>query len=138
MKKIISFLFGTLFLVTIIPCLSFGQDTQITLTRSILLNGDSEKEEITIKVEEQVVRLNISIKSSINKGKLILEIYDPNGEKEGYFSIGGQIKAVDNKKEIVTGSINKMLQEPTPGNWKIIIIPNKAKGSIKINTNKSL
>lgn len=141
MKKFIG-LFSTTFLLLIIfPCLTFSQDTEQGLNRSIVLSGDSKTEEIIIKVDEQTLELSLSVKSSVSKGKLSIEIYDPKGEAQGNFSVGTQLnsnkggdKETGKKEEVVSGRINKLLNDPIRGNWIIKIIPDQAMGKIDITS----
>lgn len=142
MKTLVKLFAGTLTFMFLLTNLSFGQGTELDLKRSISLSGDSETEEIEIKVEETVL-LNINIKSNVKVGGLTIEIYDPNGEKQGNFSVGSQLnlnkssmesKDKKSKNEEVSGQIEKKIKEPVNGNWIIKIIPNKAEGTVLIRS----
>lgn len=127
--------------------LTFAQSTDMTLERTISLPGDSKTEEIIVNVDEKLVHLVLTIKSTVSLGELSIEIYDPNGEKHGNFTVGNQLSSantisikkqegvVSGKNEIVNGTINKIIRQPMIGNWIIKIIPNKAKGRINIQSN---
>ena len=141
MKTLVKLIAGTLTMIILFTNLSFGQGTVLNLKRSISLSGDSKTEEIEIKVEDETLNLNISIKSTVKVGGLTIEIYDPNGVKRGNFSVGSQLnlnrrssglKDSKSKNEVVNGQIEKKVKEPIVGNWIIKIIPNKAKGSVSI------
>ena len=117
--------------------LTFAQSTNMKLERTINLSGDSKTEEITVNVDEKLIHLMISIKSTVSLGELSIEIYDPNGEKHGNFTVGNQLNSassVPGKREIVNGTINKIVRQPMMGNWTIKIIPTKARGEINIQT----
>lgn len=141
MKTLVKLFAGTLTMIILFANLSFGQGTELNLKRSISLSGDSETEEIEIKVEDETLNLNISIRSTVKVGGLTIEIYDPNGVRQGNFSVGSQLnlkrhsserKDNKSKNEVVNGQIEKLVKEPIVGNWIIKIIPSKAEGSVSI------
>ena len=143
MKTLVKLFAGTLTFMFLLTNLSFGQGTELDLKRSINLSGDSETKEIEIKVEDENLLLNIIIKSNVKYGALTIEIYDPNGEKQGNFSVGSQLsskrsstesKDEKSKNEEVNGQIEKKIKEPVKGNWIIKIIPNKAEGTVLIRS----
>ncbi len=119
--------------------------TTFNLQREISLNEDSEKKEILLPVSGPIVRFTISIGSRITEGELTIEVYDPNGEKQGNYSVDNQISSRLYKsdknakmmsKEIVTGKIDKSIEYPISGNWKVLIIPNNASGQLVIESNQ--
>lgn len=100
------------------------------ITREIKLKDDSKIEEVEIFVGDQDRELELQIRSSVSKGKLLIELYDPSGKKQGKFSIGTQMSS--EKKERVQGTMNKRLKDPKPGSWKVKIIPKNVEASILI------
>ena len=133
---------ATFFILTLLPFFTCGQNTAMDVSRSIMLSGDSETEEIIILVDQETILLKLNIQSAINKGKLSIEIVDPTGEKQGKFSIGSQIKTTKNnkenqKEEHVKGNINKIINEPIQGKWIIKLIPDKAEGAVNIQSTQS-
>jgi len=121
-------------LTMFIPFCSWSQDTKFDLSRSIEFSNSKQTEEIIIKTESNSTQLYISIKSAINQGGLIVEIYDPAGEKQGNFEIESIVKSNDGKTEYVQGSIQKKINVPMAGEWKIKIIPTNTTGHIRIGT----
>ena len=117
-----------------------NESTQLKMNRSIRLNGDSKTEELNMMIINKTKYCRVKIRSMIEAGRLTVEIYDPSGEKHGNFSVGSQInpegpkKGKQGKEERVHGEINKNFKNPTPGKWKIRIIPTKAKGRLFIDT----
>lgn len=69
------------------------------------------------------------INSSVSNGKLSIEIYNPNNEKQGNYTVGTQINS-----EMVKGRIQKSFHLIDPGDWKIKIIPSEATGEIFVET----
>ena len=143
MKKMVKLVSATLLAMFIFAGFAMGQNesTLIKLNRNIRLNGDSEKEEVKVEVNEKTKLFILKIRSDIRAGALTIEISDPNGEKKGNFSVGSQLnmtiknsKGENSKKETVHGEINKIFKEPLTGNWIIKIIPSKSHGIVRINT----
>lgn len=60
--------------------------TTFNLSRRITLKGESEKLEILLPVSGPIVVFETKISSEILEGELTIEIYDPNGEKQGNYS----------------------------------------------------
>ncbi len=143
MKKMVKLVSATLLAILIFAGFAMGQNenTLIKLNRNIRLNGDSEKEEVKVEVNEKTKLFILKIRSDIRAGALTIEISDPNGEKKGNFSVGSQLnmsmknrKEKNSKKETVHGEINKIFKEPLTGNWIIKIRPSKSHGIVRINT----
>jgi len=119
-------------------------NTEFKLTKTINLNGESEKVEIIIPVAEGKIGLTIKISSVIVGGELTIEVYDPTGEKMGNYSVGSQnsIKIVGKtynptQSDAISGQITKSVLFPNIGNWKINVIPKNAKGSIDLESIQS-
>jgi hypothetical protein len=111
---------------------SVTSDTKVHLEREMRLERNSKSEEVILNVEEIVDRFELVIHSTISAGNLKIETYDPNGNNQGTFSVGTQLKA--EKLERVTGNINKSLKDPEPGSWKVSLFPTEATGTITIRT----
>jgi hypothetical protein len=115
---------------------NFGNDfDRDVFTTTVNLKGESKTKEIVVNVEKKIPVMFLIIKGGVKSGIISVEIYDPNGKKQGGFSIES-----DNSKigEIVNGSINKSLKRPIIGNWKIKIDSDKAIGDIFITSIQKL
>ena len=116
--------------------------TTFNLSRRISLDQESEKYEILLPVSGPINSFSIKISSEIFNGKLTIEIYDPNGEKQGNYSVDNQTsnrpdKSVkSNTKEVVSGRISKLIEYPINGVWKVLIIPTNATGQILIESDQ--
>lgn len=117
--------------------------TEFTLQKTINLNDESDKMEVTIPISESKVALQLNIASIVWAGELSIEVYDPTGEKLGDYSVGSEnsinvekTKSDPTKNKGVTGQIIKTVDFPIVGKWKIIIIPKNAKGTLEIRTNQ--
>jgi hypothetical protein len=106
--------------------------TKSDLFRKIRLENNSKTAEILIDIKDNIQRFELWISSSINNGKLTIEVYDPDGIRQGYYSVGNQLNS--EFEEEANGSIRKSLFEPQSGNWKVKIVPQEATGTIKIAT----
>lgn len=116
--------------------ISFGQETAMNLSRSILLKGDSMEEEIKIKIDQPVNYLYLKIDCRVTSGKVKLELYAPNGEKKGNFTIEEQLNTSEEntKEESVQGKITKEIKNPMQGDWIVKIVPIKTKGKVSIQS----
>ncbi len=109
-----------------------SQSTNFNFQRTIQLDEHKKNEEIIIKIEKQTKKFELMIDTSVTSGKLTIEIYDSNEKKQGTFSVGTQLNIKNSER--AQGNINKSLIDPQAGNWKVKIIPIRAKGMIQINT----
>lgn len=104
---------------------------QLSTNRNIEFKEDSETEEVSIAIDKKTNDFTLEIKSRVTRGSVTIEIYQPNGEMLGHFSVATQLSS---KNEIVNGNYVKTLIGPQPGDWKIKIIPSKASGQIAIQS----
>jgi hypothetical protein len=125
------------------PLLS-GQDyINFNSHKEIKLDKTSEIEEIILPVRDSVSNLSVLITSSIYSGDVTIEVYDPEGERHGYFSIGAQpeipivkkpgqsVYSTDNNQ--ASGNLSSTIRNPAKGNWKIRVIPKNTSGNVKIS-----
>lgn len=119
--------------------------TTFNLLRKVSLNRESEKMDILIPILGSISTFSIKISSEISEGELIIEIYDPTGEKQGNYFIDTQNSLKPNKiekttnpdvKESVIGHISKLIDYPINGNWKVSIIPKYTVGHFEIESNQ--
>lgn len=111
----------------------------------IKLNNESELQEIVLPVKDSVNAITIAVYSHIQNGDITIELYEPNGEKHGYFSIGCQAAPSDNRiknpgksvyytnPDKATGNLSRTIKNPGKGDWKIKIIPKDATGTVNID-----
>ncbi len=109
-----------------------NSQTSVDMARTIRLEDDSNAEDIFIEIKEKTQKLQLEISCSVKGGKLTIELYDPNGIKQGNFTIETQLKS--EKEEKVNGNISKSIIEPQFGKWWVKIIPIEVTGDVKINT----
>lgn len=107
-------------------------ETKVDLQRTIRLEKNSKSEEIIIEIKQETKRFELFIQSTVNNGKLTIEVYDPNDTRQGNFTVGTQLNS--EKKEVANGNIRKSLVEPQAGKWKVKIFPVEASGNINIRT----
>jgi hypothetical protein len=106
-----------------------GNDVQ-SIERFIKLKEHTKEETIKVEISENTYSFELNVQTTIYSGKLTVEIYNPNQEKEGTFSVGTQLNMPDS--EMAKGQINKKFIEPQPGEWTIKMIPAKASGEVMI------
>ena len=115
--------------------------TDYKITRTIHLDESSKTKEINLEVNEDVVCLQIGLISTIESGALTIEIYDPNGDKQGNFSVESDLSSSSSSagknKDLVCGQLNKTIKDPMKGNWTVKLKPKKVTGEIMINSRQS-
>lgn len=118
--------------------------TEFSLHKTINFDGENEKIEISIQVTETNNVLKLLISSIVHTGELTIQVFDPTGEEQGKYSVGSQnsIKTTGKtynptQNETVTGRISKLVESPIIGDWKIIVIPKNAKGTLNIDFDQS-
>jgi hypothetical protein len=146
-KSIGSLSISLLFLFNFIILVSCQNRTDFYINRKIILNWESEKQEIVLPISEQYDVLTFEVKFTNQGGNLTIEIYDPKGEKQNHCSIGSQsnsLKLNPNKNliekslEIIgisnrcSGKISKTIKNPMKGNWIVKVIPKNTKGVVNI------
>ena len=100
---------------------------------------DSKIRTVKLNVTEKNT-LFFNVNGMINGGSVFIEIIDPKGQKEGELSLEYRKKS-DSKKETrfpdnISGSLNKIMNSPEPGEWTVKIKPKRAKGHIHISVSQ--
>lgn len=132
MKKSIKSIFGILISILLFTSFTFSQEqTMFNIQRTIELKHESQIKEVKFEMNEKDCRFDLRISSVVQKGEVTVEIYDPNGKKQGNFSVGCQVGSEDSL-EIVNGMITKRIDNPILGDWKVKISPNNANGKVTI------
>ena len=131
-------------MLTMFLCIgAFAQSTEFTTTRNLSFKESSKIQNVEIKISENTNGLALSIKCGVRKGTVTIEIYNPEGEKQGEFSVES-MESDDNEslfsllKEGVVGQINKRITKPQAGKWIIKFIPNNASGGVEIQSHQSM
>ena len=111
---------------------NFDRDVFAT---TVNLKGESKTEEIVVRVKKKIPVMFLIINGVVKSGNIIVEIFDPNGMKQGSFSIENDDK---NNGEVVNSSMNKSLKAPIKGKWKVKINSVNAHGNINITSMQKL
>jgi hypothetical protein len=111
--------------------------------KQIALTGESGEQEVLLPLRDSLVSINFEIKATIISGELTIELYDPNGDKYGNFSLAGSPNSDDKQKtEFIrgqtyvaeaSGSLVRFVKYPKRGFWKAKIITKNAAGVIQFN-----
>lgn len=132
MKKSILTTFTITSLFVFLTIFASAQErTSFNIHRNIDLKNESQTKEVKIEMNEKECRFNLRINSLVRGGEVTIEIYNPNGKKQGNFSVGCEIQS-DHAQETVNGLITKLIDNPELGDWKIKIIPENAVGKVSI------
>lgn len=111
---------------------NFSQGSEFRVRRTVDLENDSKAEEIYIEISENTIDFNLKIEGRIRQGKLLVEIYDSAGKKQGNFTIETQMDS--DKKEEVNGQFRKTWKNVPKGQWTVKIIPTKATAKVMITS----
>ena len=138
MKKSIKTILGILFVSILFTFSAIAQErTSFNIHRTIELKNDSENKEVIIEVNEKDCRFNLRVNSLAQAGEIRIEIYDPEGKKQGNFSVGCEIDS-KNSNETVNGMIAKLIENPTLGKWKVKILPKNASGKVMVEFSQDM
>jgi hypothetical protein len=91
---------------------------------------------VKITMTNEYNYLGISIQSQFSKGIVVVEIFDPKGDKQGSYTLKTEETVVlgDNTSsgEVVTGEFDKYFKLPINGEWIIRAVPTSATGTIQL------
>lgn len=128
-----------------IPCLdALGQENALNLRSSLTLNENSTAQTVKVEVVGEVENLKIEILCSLEKGEVIIELFDPEGKRQGKFTLGsktnvGESQQTDGKsdsKNMEDGKLEKLVANPVNGDWLIKITPTKTKARLSIRSSQ--
>jgi hypothetical protein len=138
MKKSIKTILGIFIFTLFLTSFVIAQErTSFNINRIIELKNESDNKEVTIEVNEKECRFNLQINSLATAGEIRVEIYDPEGKKQGNFSVGCEVNS-KNSNETVNGMISKLIENPSQGKWKVKILPKNANGKVAINYSQDI
>ncbi|MFH0759869.1 MAG: hypothetical protein V2A67_00025 [Bacteroidota bacterium] len=97
---------------------------------------------VKFNVSAEYNYLKVNIDCSLNSGIIAIELIDPNGKKQGIYTVKSEDSIVKGDKtqvgESAQGNMQKMFRNPLKGDWLITVAPIKAKGNVKININQQV
>lgn len=106
------------------------------LDENINMSGkDSKTKSIILKVTTSNT-LFFNVGGEINSGNVLIEIFNPKGQKEGELSLEHREVSTAKAERFsgnTSGSLNKVINSPDTGDWEVKIKPKKAKGHIIIS-----
>jgi hypothetical protein len=111
---------------------SNGDDTRVEVEQMLELENDSREDEVVLSIPENTREMQIKVYGQISNGRLVVELYDPNGKKEGTFSLS--TKGKPGKNAQATGNLTKSLRDPEAGDWIVKILPANVTGDIGIRS----
>lgn len=142
---------------------SFGQNTSNHSVSSntkhehvlfeINLEENSKLEEAFVNVEKNTKSIFIEIKGSLKKGRFKIQMYDPKGKKwkkdfivdsryEGevfdfthkkYIPLPDSIRDSKQPTSFFIGRFGIAINRPKSGQWKVMIVPEKAIGNVQVS-----
>jgi hypothetical protein len=111
------------------------------LHESITMSGkDSKTRSLILKITQRNP-LFFNVIGVINSGNVLIEIFNPKGQKEGELSLEhreGSTTKTERFSGNTSGSLNKIINSPETGDWEVKIKPKKSKGHIIISVTQHL
>lgn len=107
-----------------------SQTNKLTSSRSIKLEKQSIDQAIELDIAGNVDQLKIEVSCRITTGQITLEIIDPNGQPQGKYKAG----SVGNLAMEESGRLEKYVEKPEKGIWKVKIIALEATASLYFET----
>jgi len=121
----------------------FGQDNALNLRHSITFNEKSLAQTTKVEVAGEVENLKIEVLCSLEKGEVIIELFDPEGKRQGKFTLGSKTNLGDqtgeankSSKYMEDGKLEKLVTNPVNGDWLIKITPTKASARLSIRSSQ--
>jgi len=135
MKKSVKIMSSCLVVIFALTSLSYGQDeVKIRRTQKLHFDDESKKAEIKVEVTKEYNYVVFDIQSQLYKGEIKVEIFDPNGDKQGSFTVkadDGTVSGDNTRAESsVRGQMAKVFGKPLNGEWKIKADPASAIGDL--------
>jgi hypothetical protein len=120
------------------PNINNQEFTEMESSKTLHFKNESKQAEVNIQVSEEYNFLLIEIQGTFQEGETLIELFDPNGNKKGFFTIKTETNITKGKNtsvmEMVSGKLAKHYRDPLKGDWLIRISPKMAVGYININT----
>ena len=107
------------------------------LTKNVTLSNPSNSNApIKFNVTSKTT-LRIGIRASINSGSTLIEIYNPNGVREGELLLEHKYKSASGKDndflKYTSGALDKTISGAEAGEWQIKISPKKSEGTVALS-----
>lgn len=116
--------------------------------RQLKLSGETDVKEITMPLRDSLDYISFKITSVLKSGEIKVELYDPAGEKHGFFILSGSLNPVDKNEDIfvrkktyisdATGNLLRTIKNPTRGLWKAKVISTNAFGVINFEFSREM
>ena len=128
----------------------YGQDSirAVINLKTLNLKGESAVQEVSLPLRDSLTYINFEIKAIITSGDLTVELYDPDGEKYGNFSLAGSLDSRDKQETQMirgkvyyaeaSGSLVRYVKFPKIGLWKAKVITKKTAGVIHFNLTRGV
>lgn len=115
-----------------------GQESiKLEKTKEFSFDGETTPSAVKFNVSEEYNYLKVNIDCNLFSGIAAIELIDPNGKKQGIYTVKSEDNIVKGEKtkvgESAQGNMQKMFRHPLKGDWLIRVDPIKAKGSVRIN-----
>lgn len=108
-------------------------------TKRITFSSQSDNiKPIIIKIDKKTSLL-FSVTGRISSGNTLIEIFNPNGSKEGELSLEYTKKSNSTSGELsksTAAALNKTISDSEVGDWQIKILPKESEGTVDISVAK--
>jgi len=105
--------------------------------KELHFNEETTPSAVKFNVSAEYNYLRVNIDCSLFSGIIAIELIDPNGKKQGIYTVKTEDNIRKGNKtqvnEKAQGNMQKMFRNPLKGDWLIFVDPIKATGNVKIN-----
>ena len=122
---------------------AIAQNNRLSLTRSIVLKPTSVAQTVEVEVVGDVQQLKIEVVCSVKAGEITVEIIAPDGSAQGKFKAGSPNTSTTISKDLLEkqdperGRLEKYVDKPANGVWKVKITPKKTDGQIRVSSRQT-
>jgi hypothetical protein len=130
-------------LLVFISSTAAAQNNHLSSSRSITLTPSSVEQTVEVDVVGEVLQLKLEVMCSIKAGEITVEIFAPDGSAQGKFKAGSPNTSTTISKDLLEkqdeehGRLEKYVDKPANGIWKVKISPKKTEGRLKINSRQN-
>jgi len=138
MKKALKFSVALAVILFTVSSICMAQD-EVKIKRSKLLffKGESQKAEVKVKSTKEYNYLVLKLHCQLTEGNVTINIFDPEGKKQGTFTIKTDEPPVigenTQSQQKVSGQMSKVFGKPLTGDWILKATPSSAVGNLSID-----
>ncbi len=114
---------------------AFAQRCETSIMKDISITEKSTEQTVTVEVEEGVSQLKLNVNCQLTTGKIIVEVYSPDGKRKGRLTLG-ETNTAENNGQKEDGKLMQEVEKPAKGIWTVKIVPTKSKADVRVYTSQ--